>query len=127
MRTSNSQWDPYRSDCSGLISWAWQLPPPGLVTDEFAPFSTAQSTVIQCMDLQPGDAANRNNVGHIVLFKQWVTPGQVALFIEEPGCSSSIPYAHEFMSTVTCNGSTITIDYEGADFTAISYVNIGPC
>jgi uncharacterized membrane protein YgcG len=128
-RTSNPAWDPYRSDCSGFISWAWQLPPPGLVTDEFAPFSTSASNTIQCTDLAPGDAANRNSVGHIVLFKQWLTPGQQAVFIEEPGCSSSQPYAHEFTSNVTCSGTTISIAYEGADFTAIRYTNIvdDPC
>ena len=36
-RESNPEWDPYRSDCSGFVSWAWQLSAPGLVTDEFAP------------------------------------------------------------------------------------------
>jgi hypothetical protein len=123
-RTSNAAWDPYRSDCSGLVSWAWGLPAPGLVTDEFAPFSTAQSTTIDCTALEPGDAANRNSVGHIVLFKEWVTPGSEAVFIEEPGCSAAEPYAHEFTSAVTCSGSDIDITYEGATFTAIRYVNI---
>jgi uncharacterized membrane protein YgcG len=128
-RTSNPEWDPYRSDCSGFVSWAWQLSAPGLVTDEFAPFSTSVSSSIQCTDLQPGDAANRDNVGHMVLFKEWVTPGQEAVFIEEPGCSASEPYAHEFTSNVTCSGTTIDIAYEGATFTAIRYDNIvdDPC
>jgi len=128
-RTSNPEWDPYRSDCSGFISWAWQLSAPGLVTDEFAPFSTSASSTIQCMDLKAGDAANRNSVGHIVLFKQWVTPGQEAVFIEEPGCSASQPYAHEFTSSVTCSGSDIDIAYEGETFTAIRYNHIvdDPC
>ena len=26
-RESNPAWDPYRSDCSGFVSWAWELPP----------------------------------------------------------------------------------------------------
>src|SRR6185295_19212940 len=30
-RTNNAAWDPYRSDCSGLVSWAWGLPAPGRV------------------------------------------------------------------------------------------------
>jgi lysozyme len=129
-RESNPAWDPYRSDCSGFVSWAWQLPAPGLVTDEFAPFDTSESTTIDCTDMQPGDAANRNpDTGHIVIFEQWVTPGQEALFFEEPGCSSSTPYAHEFDSTVTCSGSTVNIAYEGDTFTAIRYTNIvdDPC
>src|SRR5262249_21981173 len=36
-RPDNSDWDPYRSDCSGLVSWAWGLPAPGRVTSQFAP------------------------------------------------------------------------------------------
>jgi MYXO-CTERM domain-containing protein len=125
MRESSPQWDPYRSDCSGFVSWAWELPPPGLVTSTFAPFDTSESSVIQCADMQPGDAANRDpNTGHIVLFKQWTTKGTEAIFIEEPGCSSSTPYAHEFQSAVTCSGSSASIAYEGDTFTAIRYVNI---
>jgi len=124
-RESNPQWDPYRSDCSGFVSWAWELPAPGLVTSEFAPFDTSVSSAIDCTAMLPGDAANRNpNSGHIVIFEKWVTPGQEALFLEEPGCSSSTPYAHEFDSTVTCSGTTVNIAYEGDTFTAIRYDQI---
>lgn len=124
-RESNPEWNPYRSDCSGFVSWAWQLAAPGLVTSELAPFDTSVSTTIDCTDLEPGDAANRNpDTGHIVIFEKWVTPGQEALFFEEPGCSSSTPYAHEFQSAVTCSGSTVSIAYEGTTFTAIRYDHI---
>ena len=123
-RESNAQWDPYRSDCSGFISWAWGLSAPGLVTSEFAPFGTTASTTIQATDLQPGDACNKNAGGHIVLFEKWVTPGKTALFLEEPGCSASQPYAHEFQSDVTISGVNITIAYEGEVFTAIRYKQI---
>lgn len=123
-RESNTDWDPYRSDCSGFISWAWQLPAPGRVTSEFAPFETAVSSTIACTDLKPGDAANKNAGGHIVLFKEWVTPGTEAVFLEEPGCSASAPYAHEFTSAVTCSGVNVDIAYEGETFTAIRYLDI---
>jgi MYXO-CTERM domain-containing protein len=121
VRESNPEWDPYRSDCSGFISWAWNLPAPGRVTGEFAPYETDITTVIQASDLRPGDAANRNSGGHIVLFEKWTTPGSEAMFMEEPGCDSSTPYAHEFTSAVTLDGSNITIAYEGEAFTAIRY------
>jgi MYXO-CTERM domain-containing protein len=124
VRTSNPQWDPYRSDCSGFVSWAWQLPAPGRVTSTFAPFDTTVSSVIACSDLKPGDAANRDSGGHMVLFKEWVTPGTEAIFIEEPGCSSSQPYAHEFTSAVTCSGNDVDIAYEGTTFRAIRYDHI---
>jgi hypothetical protein len=123
-RTSDPAWDPYRSDCSGLISWAWGLAPPGLVTSEFAPFGATASHTIDCVDMKPGDAANRNSGGHIVLFKEWVTPGAKAVFIEEPGCSASEPYAHEFTSDVACSGADAGIAYEATSFTAIRYVAI---
>ncbi|MEO8798543.1 MAG: hypothetical protein ABI551_11720 [Polyangiaceae bacterium] len=123
-RESNPDWDPYRSDCSGLISWAWELPAPGRVTGEFAPFDTAVSTTIKCTDMKPGDAANLKAGGHIVLFKNWITPGTKALFIEEPGCGVSMPYAREFTSNVTCSGSDVQIAYEGETFVAIRYGHI---
>jgi len=124
-RESNAAWDPYRSDCSGFVSWAWELPPPGLTTGDFAPIGSSDSTTIQCTDMLPGDAANRYpNTGHIVIFVSWVTPGSEAVFMEEPGCSTSPPYAHRFQSAVTCSGSTVNISYEGDTFTAIRYANI---
>jgi len=123
-RESNPAWDPYRSDCSGFVSWAWELPAPGRVTSTFAPFDTTVSNTIQCADLEPGDAANRDSGGHIVLFKEWVTPGTKAVFIEEPGCSASEPYAHEFTSDVTCSGTDVDIAYEGTTFTTIRYDDI---
>jgi hypothetical protein len=123
-RESNADWDPYRSDCSGFISWAWELPAPGRVTSEFAPFDTSVSTTINCTDMKMGDAANLTAGGHIVLFKEWTTPGKEAVFLEEPGCSAAEPYAHEFTSAVTCSGVNVDIAYEGESFTAIRYVNI---
>src|SRR5262245_11933861 len=27
--SKNTEWDPYRSDCSGFLSWAWGLEAPG--------------------------------------------------------------------------------------------------
>ena len=121
-RTDNAAWDPYRSDCSGLVSWAWGLPAPGARPPGFAPFVTDITPVIAASDLQPGDAVN--NSDHVMLFKAWVTPGQVATFIEEPGCSAATPYAHEFTSGVTISGSSIYVAYNGMTFTAIRYGGI---
>src|SRR5262249_40966835 len=123
-RQSNPAWNAYRSDCSGFITFSWGLPAVGsggYVTGGFAPFSTSVSYVIQASGLQPRDAANLTAGGHIVLFKQWNTVGSNATFLEEPGCSSSKPYAHEFTSNVSISGSHIYIDYEGESFTAIRY------
>jgi len=118
-RMANAEWDPYRSDCSGLVSWAWGLPAPGRTTAGFAPFQTDITHEIQASQLAPGDAVN--NSDHVMLFKAWVTPGSKATFIEEPGCSANPNYAHEFTSTVTLNGTSITVAYNGMTFSAIRY------
>ncbi len=118
-RTSNPAWDPYRSDCSGLVSWAWGLPAPGRVTGQFAPFQTDITHAIPASQLRAGDAVN--NSDHIMLFKQWIVPNTKALFIEEPGCSSAMPYAHETTSDVTINGDSIHVAENGMTFTAIRY------
>jgi uncharacterized membrane protein YgcG len=123
-RESNAAWNAYRSDCSGFVTWAWGLPPVGdggYTTGDFAPYDTSFSQTIDGSDLQPGDALNKTPVGHIILFKQWVTPGVSAEFMEEPGCSSSDPYAHEFTSSVSISGSSVYVDYEGATFYAIRF------
>ncbi len=122
-RTDNAAWDPYRSDCSGLVSWAWGLPAPGRVTGELAPFQTDITHSIPASSLAAGDAVN--NSEHVMLFKAWVTPGQEATFIEEPGCSANPAHAHELTSAVTISGDSIYVHYNGMTFTAIRYDSIG--
>lgn len=111
-------WDPYRSDCSGFVSWAWDLPAPGHVTSTFAPFKTDITHVIQGDELRPGDAIN--NSEHMMLFAEWVTQGVEAKFMEEPGCSASQPYAREITAKVTITGDTVVVASRGT-FTAIRY------
>jgi len=121
-RQSNAAWNAYRSDCSGFISYAWGLPPVGsggYVTGDFAPFASGISHTINGGQLQPGEALNKTNNDNIILFKHWDTPGHSAVFMEEPGCSSAEPYAHEFTSHVTISGDQVYIDYEGAWFYAV--------
>jgi hypothetical protein len=118
-RKDNHAWNPYRSDCSGLISWAWGLPPPGRTTLGFAPYDNSISHTIKGIDMTPGDAVN--NTGHVMLFKHWVQKGKRAVFIEEPGCSSSTPYAHQVTSDVSISGSNVHVSYNGESFHAIRY------
>jgi hypothetical protein len=123
-RTSNAAWNAYRSDCSGFVTYAWGLPAVGdggYVTSDFAPYSTKFSHTIQGSQLQPGDALNKTPDGHIILFKSWVSQGHSAVFLEEPGCSSSQPYAHEFTSNVTISGDEVYVAYEGENFFAIRF------
>jgi hypothetical protein len=82
---NNPLWNAYRSDCSGLVSFAWGLPAPGLVCQGMAPMSTAKSSVIPGNTLQPGDALNSGH--HVVLFQQWVDQkAGTATIIEESDC-----------------------------------------
>jgi len=123
-RESNAAWNAYRSDCSGFVTYAWGLPAVGdggYTTGDFAPFDNAFSHTISGTSLEPGDALNKTTNEHIILFKQWVTKNESAVFMEEPGCSSSEPYAHEFTSNVSINGDEVYVDYEGATFYAIRF------
>ncbi len=99
-----------------------ELPPPGRVTWELAPFQDDITHTIDASSLRAGDAVNNHE--HVMLFKQWEVKGEVATFIEEPGCSSPTPYAHELTSHVSIDGSSIYVDYEGKSFTAIRYDGI---
>jgi hypothetical protein len=118
-RQDNSEWDPYRSDCSGFVSWSWGLPAPGRTTYGFAPFETDITHEIDAIDLQPGDAIN--NSDHVMLFQSWVDKGHTAVLLEEPGCSSSTPYAHEVTTDVSISGTQIYVPYNGMTFTAIHF------
>lgn len=116
-RPDNPDWDPYRSDCSGFVSWAWGLPAPGHTTATFAPFDTSVSTAIEGADLQPGDALNNDT--HSMLFVAWTTDDMSeAQLMDEPGCSSSQPYAREITLGVSISGESVTVDGYGT-FTAI--------
>ncbi len=121
-RNSNAAWNPYRSDCSGLVSWAWGLAAPGRTTYGFYPFMSDITGPIQGVDLREGDAIN--NSDHVMLFKQWVTPGAKAVFIEEPGCSTTVKHAHEVTVDVTISGTQVTPAGYGMTFTAIRYNNL---
>lgn len=84
---ASAQWDPYRTDCSGFVSWSWGLPSPGRTTTNLAPFKTDITSVIQVDELLPGDALNNSN--HIVLFGGWLNPERTkARILEEYTCGA---------------------------------------
>lgn len=93
-RQDNPAWNPYYSDCSGLITWAWGLTPAErLYTGSIAPYGGNKSFTIDPHDLQPGDALNdRSTVNgklhhHVMLFGGWKMPGKVAILLQESGCN----------------------------------------
>lgn len=116
-RPDHPDWDAYRSDCSGLVSWAWALPAPGRTTAGFAPFAIDLTHAIGGHDLRPGDAVN--NAEHAMLFEAWTRTGGEATFLEERGCSAPTPYAVEITAAVEISGTTVTVEHE--TYTAIRY------
>ncbi len=123
-RPDNPEWDPYRSDCSGFVSYAWGLGAPGLICDH--PYSISLWTVsatIDAMALLPGDALNSTE--HVMLFKAWVVPGSVATLIDEHDWGTN---ASEQDFAVSVNGSTVTrLDWPSNPFTAIRLNGIEQC
>jgi len=115
-REDNPAWDSYRSDCSGLVAYAWQLPAPGVTTKDLAPFHVVLTHPIAAVALAPGDAVN--NRGHTMLFAAWISRPYVARFVEEPGCQSATPFAHELEATVVTSGDQIIVFGKGR-YTAI--------
>lgn len=115
-REDNPAWDAYRSDCSGLVSYAWQLPAPGITTSDLAPFHVVLTHPIPAVALRPGDAINNRH--HAMLFAGWIARPYVARFIEEPGCHSITPFARELVATVLTSGDQIIVFGQGR-YTAI--------
>jgi hypothetical protein len=122
-RASNPSWDPYRSDCSGLVSFSYGFPAPGRITLDFAPFKTDVSFVLPggANDLRPGDAINSVPREHIMLFHSWANAGKTAAnFLEEPTCVGKTPYARLSTTNVVINkDGTIKLASNGMTFAAI--------
>lgn len=84
----SAEWDRYRSDCSGFLSWAWGLAAPGQTTRMLAPYATAVSSLINVDDLQPGDALNGS--GHVMLFGGWTDKAAgKATVLQETRCGTT--------------------------------------
>ncbi|MFT3775394.1 MAG: hypothetical protein QM820_59365 [Minicystis sp.] len=108
---SSAEWDPYRSDCSGYVSWAWGLAAPGLNTSNL---STRFAT-IAANQLQPGDILLRTGV-HAVLFEQWLDKATgKARILEEQNCGKVAAPRDVTLFNVS-SSATVTLD--SASYTA---------
>ena len=93
------EWNRYRSDCSGFVSFVWQLAfQDGHRTWGFAPFNeegASFSHTIDAHDLKPGDALNSTPTDHgsqhVMMFIGWIDQAAgVAHTIEEAFCPYDI-------------------------------------
>lgn len=80
---NTAQWNPYRSDCSGLVSWAWGVAAPGWNTNTIFN-DTTQTQRVGYWDMQMGDAITTHNgsTGHTMIFHGWNADGSARVFQE---------------------------------------------
>jgi hypothetical protein len=110
----------YRADCSGLISFAWQLPTPGAVTGNLKD----HAYYVAIDDLASGDALNTEGWGlhaHVMLFVEWVdgswdaNGNRRARFYEENGSLGAVSnvYVLKKLSSSTVEIPVLTpyLDY----------------
>ena len=115
----SAEWDKYRSDCSGFISWSWGLAAPGETTRTLAPYDTTVSTLITIEELQPGDALNGN--GHVMLFGGWADKAAgKATILQESRCGTT---AAEKISVFKVVDATTLQISDGRKFRPIRYKN----
>lgn len=113
--TQRPEWDAYRSDCSGFVSWAWSLPSPGGTTRTLAPYSTKLSTLITVAELAPSDALNGS--GHVMLWGGWIDEqAGTALILQESKCGQ---VAHEKPMTFKKIDATTLQSSDGRRFRPI--------
>jgi cell wall-associated NlpC family hydrolase len=90
--------DGYRTDCSGLVSMAWGLPPPGLTTVTLPQVSHR----IGRDDLRPGDILLNpapGAAGHTLIFAGWADAGHSRYYAYEESASKgahfgTVPYPY---------------------------------
>lgn len=115
----SAEWDRYRSDCSGFVSWSWGLAAPGQTTRTLAPYSTTVSSLITVDDLEPGDALNGSV--HVMLFGGWADKAAgKALILQESRCGTTATEKISVFKTI--NATTLQIS-DGRQFRPIRYKN----
>jgi cell wall-associated NlpC family hydrolase len=88
----NGSHDGYRTDCSGLVSMAWGLPPPGLTTQTLPRVSHR----VERADLRPGDILLNTApgaAGHTLIFAGWADAGHSRYYAYEESASKGAHFA----------------------------------
>ena len=93
----SSTHDGYRQDCSGYVSFAWQIKKPGTSPSGIS----AYAHTISFDSLQPGDALN-NASAHTMLFVKWVDKSKGTFIADD----EENPSSGTRQRTLTLNKST---------------------
>jgi hypothetical protein len=88
----------YRMDCSGYVSMAWGLDPPGLSTVELPDVAT----LITKEELRPGDVVmiggpgTEGDAGHVILFERWRDPDMTRMWAFEQTGRSTLHHVIDY-------------------------------
>lgn len=117
----SAAWDGFRSDCSGFVSWCWQIPSDPTTYSYMNDNGGANGwQTIAIADLQAGDAVVCD--GHIKIFSQFVSSNQAEVY-EESNCGK---VAHKSVQTFTQSGQTLKFQYDTRVYHAIRRNGILP-
>ncbi|MGZ6094038.1 MAG: hypothetical protein ACXWUG_18550 [Polyangiales bacterium] len=114
-------WDAYRSDCSGFVSWCWQIASDPttsvLMTDRTG---SNGWTTIKIDDLSAGDAVVCD--GHVKLFSKFVSATSAEIY-EEYDCGK---VGRKAVQSFTRSGDTIKFAYDTRVYHAIRRNGLTP-
>jgi pimeloyl-ACP methyl ester carboxylesterase len=88
----------YRMDCSGYVSMAWKLDPPGLTTVELPDVAT----LITKEELRTGDVVmiggpeTEGDAGHVIIFEQWHDPDMTRMWAFEQTGRSTLHHVIDY-------------------------------
>lgn len=106
-RRPKAAWDKYRSDCSGFVSWCWQIASCP-TTDGFMRDVSGSNgwRTVKIDELVAGDAVVCD--GHIKLFSKFVGEGKAEVY-EEYNCGHT---ARKSVQAFTRSGNTLRFAYD---------------
>ncbi len=114
-------WDHFRSDCSGFVSWCWQIPSDPTTSGYMSDVGGANGWhTIALSDLAAGDALVCD--GHMMLFSKMVSATQAEIY-EESNCGK---VAHKTVKSFTASGQTLKFQYDSRTYHAIRRNGILP-
>ncbi len=114
-------WDNFRTDCSGFVSWCWQIPSDPTTNSYMNDNGSGNGWhTIAIDDLQAGDAVVCD--GHIKLFSHFASSASAEVY-EESNCGK---VAHKSVQTFTRSGGILHFAYDSRAYHPIRRNGILP-